>query len=201
MKPLLKAVLTLIVFCSCTEEKTIYDFNIKNINQATSLESSLGATKYTTPFPGPSKSFYPYSDSLTPPDKGLFFRRKNDDFIPLITKYFYDSKTNEVKMIVYEWSKAIPGTSEEEYKELTKNEMKKRATYDQLYQKTYNELHEKYGQHTVGNGRLVKSGLEVFPTWKRQLGWRSDTLNIDLVMNWIPTDQLNIYNIILKAYP
>ncbi len=184
---------------SCSEGTEVYNFDVSTMNEANSFEEETGSELKIQDDFKPVQGFFPM-DSIYQIQGRRVYLRNTEYFLPLTTKYYKDQNSDSIRYIIYEWNKAVPGTTPKERANILFEESKKFDEYHQKYVSLVKTFKKLYGDPVEGNGRVQKS-LHIYPIWKAHIRFKSNKKYIDLDWIWIPSNDARVLKIIAKAYP
>lgn len=184
---------------SCSNENNEVLFSLGATSDTKSFESSNGGKLYSDTLII-SKMNVP--DSVKGKvDKELKFIRNEDAILPLKTRYFYDSKTQQTLCVLYQWDRLKPGMSNVESDSLLNLDDNNMAIYDEKFNEIGKMIIEKFGEPNHGHGNLRQEKFNMLDMWKRQLIWDIKNHYVELNMVWIPKTGYRIFKIYLVYYP
>lgn len=191
--------LTILITQGCSSREETFNFSLKTLEEARSFENGINSSLKIQDDFSPAKGFYPL-DSLYKIKGRVVFVRNHENFLPLTTKYYKDENSDSIRYIIYEWNKAIPGTSQAERQELLNPEIQKFDDYHQKYIALVKKFKAEYGEPIEGDGKVRKS-FTIYPIWKAHMKFQHDKKYIDLDWVWIPSNDARVFKIITKVYP
>jgi len=189
----------LISLFSCSQENNEVLFSLGKTEEIKSFESTNGGYLYSDTL---IISMMNVPDSVKGKvDKELKFLRNEKAVLPLKTRYFYDSKTQNTACILYQWDRLRPGMSNIESDSLLNLDDNNMAIYDEKFNEIGRMIIEKFGEPNRGHGNLRQEKFNMLDMWKRQLIWDIKNHYVELNMVWIPKTGYRIFKIYLVYYP
>ncbi len=184
--------LLMMLLASCGSDEDVLLFDQIPLSEIRKEESAVGAKEFDGLAHGVGKV-----DSLKW-ENSLMFLRKDADFIPLKTKYYF-GQDSTVQYIVYEWNRAVPGTAVEERDQMMAEERGKHEAYHKKFIAIANQIAQKYGNPTDGDGQVKRIPFEQLYMFKADYIWKLEDRSIYHRMVWIPSHGIPVFKVFTKV--